>query len=143
MRRIVYLPTPLIFIFNVVKERRCSCQDAFLKCDRQICLPNNYSKTRIPKYEYSDNPVEIVVTFSSIKIIEINDNKLTVTLQLAPTIYWIDPRIILLNVSEEENSIPVDVTWVEYFWFPDIYVYELKKLHKYKVLEGDADSAGM
>ena len=87
--------------------------------------------------------MEIVVKFASIKIIEINDRKLTVTLQLALTICWIDPRIILLNVSTEEHSIPVDVTWVEYLWFPDIYVYELKKLHKYKVLERDADSAGM
>ena len=105
-------------------------------------MPNNYSKTRIPKDEYSDNPVEILVEFDMIKILEINDKKLTVTLQLAPTIYWTDPRIVVLNVSTEETTIPVDVAWVEDLWFPDIYVYELKKLHKYKVLEGDAGSAG-
>ena len=110
-----------------------------MNCDGQICLRNDYSKTKVPKNECSDAPVEVDVKFNFIQIIEVNDIKLTVTLHMIPFVSWIDERIDLLNIS---NTVPIDLTWLKYLWFPDIYVYHLKELQKYKMLGNDATSAG-
>ena len=107
-------------------------------------MRNNYIKTKIPKRKDSvDDPVEVAVEFNYIKIIEVNDIKLTVTLVVMPYIRWIDQRIVLLNNSTQETNVPIDLDWLNHLWFPDIYVYQLKEFHKYKALEKDADSAGM
>ena len=126
-------------------------QDVYMKCDRQMCLPNNYSKTNMARYECSDNPMEVFVEFRSIKIIEIDDTKLSITLKMMLWIYWTDPRIIVLNVSSAAKSlpanvydgVPIDNAWVNHLWFPEIYIYELKGVRKYKTLEKDTDSAGL
>ena len=111
-----------------------------MRCDREICLPHDYSKTKDPKNACSDDPVEVAVKFTGIQVMEVNDIKLTVTIHMVPSISWIDQRIVLLNISSRS---PIDLTWMDHLWFPDTSVINLKRLTKYKLLGKNAASAGV
>ena len=79
------------------------------------------------------------VAFNYVQIIDVDDIKLAVTLHMIPFVSWIDERIVLLNIS---NQVPLDLTWLNHLWVPDIYIYHLKELQKYKMLGKDSGSAG-
>ena len=59
-------------------------------CSEEICIPANYSKSIMPK---KDNVNEIVLILTDIQIIDVNDFKSTITMNLKMSLFWEDPRI--------------------------------------------------
>ena len=64
--------------------------DAEEICSEEICIPANYSKSSLPK---KDKVNEIVLILTDIQIIDVNDFKSTITMNLKMSLFWEDPRV--------------------------------------------------
>ena len=64
--------------------------DAEEICSEEICIPANYSKSSLPK---KDKVNEIVLILTDIQIIDVNDFKSTITMNLKMSLLWEDPRV--------------------------------------------------
>ena len=81
-------------------------------CSREFCIPGNYSKS----YPPSEDDVTLVnVIFEEIQITNVNDMDSTITLNLATSLIWIEPRIFYTNNSSSEQLyFPIGVYLLTY-----------------------------
>ena len=63
--------------------------DAEEICSEEICIPANYSKSSLPKKD----KVNEIVLILYIQIIDVNDFKSTITMNLKMSLLWEDPRV--------------------------------------------------
>ena len=84
-----------------------------------ICLPNGYRKGELPTV-----PVEINTAIEVNNIREIDDKKMTVSLEFHPQLVWADNRISTNFTEEEKRSGKVlNNVNLENIWKPDLLMY--------------------
>ena len=102
--------------------------------DDFICIPSEYNKfiKPAPKNETTD----VFVQFKGIQVINIDENKSTITLKLAILMAWSEPRIFISpNATEEDKkqtySTDLPKEFANHLWMPDAYIPDMHKIHTY------------
>ena len=95
------------------------------------CLPKGYRKAELPKI-----PLEINTAIEVNNIREIDDKKMTVSLEFHPQLVWADNRIVT-NFSEEEKRSGKVLNNINLrnIWKPDLLIENLCYFKQHSVLE--------
>ena len=80
--------------------------------------------------------MEIDLEIDVIETQDINDIDFTAKLMLYFGAAWIEPRII----SNSSKKYPIDLSYMDKFWVPDIYIYNMKNFKAERIL---TDLAGI
>lgn len=96
-----------------------------------ICIPHGYRKGELPKI-----PLEINTAIEVNNIREIDDKKMTVSLEFHPLLVWADDRIIT-NFTDEEtrNGKVLNNVNLEHIWKPDLLIENLCTFKMHSILE--------
>ena len=96
-----------------------------------ICLPNGYRKGELPKI-----PLEINTAIQVNNIRNVDDKKMTVSLEFHPQFIWADSRIVT-NFTEKElkSGSVLNNNNLELIWKPDLLIENLCKFELHSVLE--------
>ena len=100
-------------------------------------LPQNYSRTISPlDHNHSGSPMEVALKIDHLDILEVDDIKFTIKLQMFLGIEWEDPRILKNNISTEdaERGTNLDLKYLDILWVPDLDVYNLSKIENFRVV---------
>ena len=96
-----------------------------------ICIPRGYRKSEPPKI-----PLEINTAIEVSNIREIDDKKMTVSLEFHPQLVWADNRIITNFTDEEKKSGKVlNNINLENIWKPDLLIENLHTFKLHSILE--------
>ena len=74
-------------------------------------------------------PFEIRLAIDVVEIQEVNDKDFSANFMLFLGASWEEPRM----KSNATLRTPVDVSLLDNFWVPDIYIYNMKKFKKEKI----------
>ena len=97
-----------------------------------ICLPKGYNPGELPKI-----PTEILTTFEVNNIREINDKKMTVTIEFYQEMTWIDNRI-QTNFSEDIiklGGVPLTSNQLKRIWTPPLWIQNLFDIQLRSIFE--------
>ena len=106
-------------------------------CSSQVCLPTTYNAMDMPPPGRA-GPLEIGFTLLLLDIYRVDHHDFTINTNVFSTLTWIDNRILLSNISND--SVNVDVRFLDKLWVPDIYFYDLKEL---QMTEGISPEKGL
>ena len=123
------------FIFVIILIQFYECI-ALEHCTRDICIPSYYDKL-VPPILNDTNVIN--VWFNDIKILKIDDYDCAITLKIELGLYWIEPR--LKAPSSVPYMIPLDQSFLNLLWIPDIYIDDVKKITKHH-LNSDYEAIG-
>ena len=114
----------------LAKEPRLSCPRGKL-LSSSICIPNEYRKGELPQI-----PLEINTAVEVNNIREIDDKKMTISLEFHPQLVWEDGRI-LTNFSNEEKKSGKVLNNVNlgYLWKPDLLIKNICDFKVHTILE--------
>ena len=133
---------PFITINIFLQVSSADNSELYIKCAAQYCVPKSYNKHTIPRIESADGPIEVILEFYDLDILKVDDKEFTITLQAIMLIQWMEPRLVGPNNTHDEASIPLDTNLLDYLWFTNLFIYNLKEIRKYKVLQKGKDSIG-
>ena len=115
---------------SVNEEYTISCPGGVL-LSPTICIPSEYRKGELPNI-----PMEINTALEVNNIREINDKKMTVSLEFHPQLVWEDNRIVTNFSSEEKKSGKVlSNVYLDYIWKPDLLIENLCEFKLHSILE--------
>ena len=106
---------------------------------RRYCLSKDYDKAQFPRDEETKEQVEIKLEFNDLEVLHVNDRDFTVTLKMYLGVHWNEPRVISIG-SQKDVETPLDLSFLDYVWLPDLEILHLKEIRGYKVLK---DLAGI
>jgi gamma-aminobutyric acid receptor subunit alpha len=113
-----------------VIDHNVNCKDGML-LSSSICLPSGYRKGELPTV-----PVEINTAIEVNNIREIDDKKMTISLEFHPQLVWADNRIVTNFTEQEKKSGKVlNNVNLEYIWKPDLLIENLCEFKLHSVLE--------
>ena len=103
-------------------------------------LPKNYSRIVAPDADSNhlphEEPILVTLKTNHLDVLEVNDLKYTIKLQMYLGLQWNDPRII--RITEEElttaDRTALDLNQLEILWVPDLDIYNLSKIEHFKVI---------
>ena len=104
-------------------------EEYFLERGYNRIIPPNEGPQHDP-----DNPIEITLEIGDLDILEVNDLKFSVTMQMYLGIHWADPRIVVSGVTNTTRKTPLDLKVLEYLWTPDLDIYHIKQITGFKAL---------
>ena len=112
------------------EENYVGCSGGIL-LSSTVCLPKGYRKGELPKM-----PVEINTAIEVNNIREIDDKKMTVSVEFHPSLVWADNRIVT-NFTEEEKKTGKVLNNInlEKIWKPDLLIENLCAFKLHSVLE--------
>lgn len=115
--------------FSEVKEHYVDCEGGIL-LSSSICLPKGYRKGELPT-----TPLEINTAIEVNNIREIDDKKMTVSLEFHPQLIWAGNRIAT-NFSEEETrrGKVLNNNNIQNIWKPDLLIENLCYFKQHSVL---------
>ena len=89
----------------------------------------------MPKLSYNENgtPIEIVVEFTDVEVLEVNDITQTVTIKMHLGVHWNDPRLVALENGTSDQLTSIDVTMVNHLWIPDLEIWNLQDIRHFRV----------
>ena len=99
-----------------------------------LYLPGNYSRMTAPKNNESNDPIEVTLRITHLDILEVNDIKFTIKLQMYLGIEWEEPRIMQMESKEKKKDVPLDIEQLDNLWIPDLDIYNLSKIENFKVV---------
>ena len=110
--------------------------DGYYKLGGSYYLPNNYSRTRAPVDHGNSKPMEVTLKIDQLDVLEVDDHKFTIKLQMFLGILWNDSRIFRNDTSKEfENrETNLDLKYLDVLWVPDLDIYNLSKIENFKVI---------
>ena len=100
---------------------------------KKFCLPKEYDKNEFPRDISNTEPIKIRLEFNDLEVLHVNDKDFTVTLKMYLGVHWNEPRIIAID-SQKDAEIPVDLSFLDHVWLPDLEILHLKEIKGYKVL---------
>ena len=134
-----------IFLFLLIFSKINCVYCYFDECDgklltEEICLPKTYQKATIPSKPIQVNVSLVIPNKNGIR--KVDDDEMTITIDLHIMLYWIDNRILtnFTELQKVEGRIPFGVGQVEHIWTPDLYVYNAST---FKVLSALNPLAGL
>ena len=91
----------------------------------------------MPRIEYSKKniPMKIVIEFTDVEVLEVDDIKQTVTIKMHLGVHWNDPRLESIDKGSIENQklISIDIRMLDHLWIPDIEIWNLKDIRHFRV----------
>ena len=108
----------------------------------QYCIPEDYNREEVPHSNSSDNALLLTVEFDHLNIVKANDAEFSITLASEINIRWIEPRLCATNDTNEQAFTEIDVKYLEDIWFTNLYIYNLKDIRTFKILQQGKDSVG-
>ncbi len=100
------------------------------RCAGNLCLPQNYSKMTLPT---AQTPYPVDIFLDVLQILEVDDHKFTVTMDLYLNVIWQGPRL-QTEFGEVVPYSPVDLDFLKYLWMPDIFIRSLKSIRSNSIL---------
>ena len=79
-------------------------------------------------------PIKIKLEFNDLEVLHVNDKDFTVTLKTYLGVHWNEPRIISIG-SQKDVETPLDLSFLDHVWLPDLEILHLKEIKRYKVLK--------
>ena len=118
---ILFLLFIMLLNLNLVKCNFLNCSGKLLS--DEICLPKTYHKSMIPIKPTLVNISLVIPNENGIR--NIDDNKMTITIDLNIIQYWTDNRILtnFTRHQKKEGRVPISSDQIQYIWKPDLYVY--------------------
>ena len=111
-------------------ERFVECPGGVL-LSSSICIPHGYRKGEPPKI-----PVEIHTAIEVKNIREIDDKKMTVSLEFHPQFAWCDDRIVTnFTDYEKKKGKVMNNNNIEKLWKPNLLIKNLSEFELHSVLE--------
>ena len=129
MKLLKVLTWILCLVFSKASDQICVSKNG------DICLPKDYDRLTRP---YLDKPIEVRVDLDVLQVLEINDIEFTLSFSMYFGVRWEEPRLIAN--SSNEIYVPVDISFFDELWVPDVYIYHLKQIRRYKIF---TDFAGL
>ena len=133
---------PLLIVVIILQIQNCignttEAEDDCIASSTPICIPANYSKYDHPslKEPEQDEPTNILVDFSCINVLKVNDYDSTVSILLSMTLQWLDPRIEFRLDSDNREFIPLPKTLSDQLWIPDVTIMGVNKLEKHDLMD--------
>ena len=115
---------------TVGEEYTISCQGGIL-LSPTICIPNGYRKGELPTI-----PLQINTALEVNNIREIDDKKMTVSLEFHPQLVWEEKRLITNFSAEERKSGKVlSNIYLDHLWKPDLLIQNLCEFKVHSILE--------
>ena len=103
-------------------------------------MPTTYSRINVPvldsnHHHHKHEPIVVTLKTDHLDVLEVNDLKYTIKLQMYLGIRWRDPRIIkITNGTDKEDRTPLDLNQLQFLWVPDIDIYNLSKIENFRVI---------
>ena len=112
------------------KNYEIDCPGGFL-LSAAICLPFGYRKGEPPR-----TPTEINTAMAINNIREIDDTKMTVSLEFQSQLVWTDKRIVT-NLSDEEKMTGkvLNSAYLQKVWKPDLFIENLSSFKLHSILD--------
>ena len=133
---------PLLIVVIILQIQSCiantaAAEDDCVASGSPICIPANYSKYDHPslKHPETDQPTNILVDFSCINLLKVNDYDSTVSILLSMTLQWLDPRLEFRLDSVNREFIPLPKTLSDKLWIPDVTIMGVNKLEKHDLMD--------
>ena len=117
--------------------------EELIELGENIYLPKNYSYMVAPKNESSSDPIEVTLRINHLDILEIDDIKYTIKLQMYLGIEWEEPRILRIESKEEKQDVSLDMKQLDKLWIPDLDIYNLSKIENFKVVRNLAGNMNL
>ena len=89
-----------------------------------ICIPENYNNLEKPA-----NKTTVTVSIVDMKILNVNDYENTITMYFNMYFAWKEPRLEAPPVVSD--YFPLNHSFLELLWLPDIFIYNLKSIKKH------------
>ena len=107
--------------FKAIRGEFEHCSGQLLS--EKICLPKNYQKGDMPTKPLLVNMSMVIPNKNGVR--DVDDDKMTITMDLHIMLYWFDNRILTNFTTEEkiEGRIPFGVDQIKHMWKPDLYIY--------------------
>ena len=100
-------------------------------CHDSICIPQNYSKWIKPS-----SLVEVFMKFPTVQVLEIDDSKSIIELQLYMQYDWLESRIVGPS-KFPSKYIPIDKKFKDLLWCPDFFIYDQQKTESQHFIGGE------
>ena len=125
-----------IFYFKVCEYN----ETQYINLGGPYYLPKNYSRIGAPFsdsiHHHHETPLLVTLRTNHLDVLEVNDLKYTIKLQMYLGLEWNDPRII--RITDEEHKIPdrtaLDLNQLDILWVPDLDIYNLSKIEHFRVI---------
>ena len=104
------------------------------KLGENTYIHRNYSRDTAPINDSSKEPIEVTLRINHLDILEIDDIKYTIKLQMYLGIEWNEPRLVLTENRKENKDISLDIKHLDALWVPDLDIYNLSKIEDFKVV---------
>ena len=89
-----------------------------------ICIPENYNKLEKPF-----NKTTVTMSIVDMKVLDVNDSENTITMYFNMYFAWKEPRLEAPPVVSD--YFPLNHSFLELLWLPDIFIYNLKSIEKH------------
>ena len=76
----------------------------------------------------------IKLEFNDLEVLQVNDKDFTITIKTYLGVHWNEPRIISLGPQKDVET-PLDLSFMDHVWLPDLEILHLKEIKEYKVLK--------
>ena len=97
-------------------------------------LPKNYSRTLAPISHDPNDPLEVTLEISNVDILEVDDIRFTIKLQMHLGFRWHDYRVICKDDENDHDEEPLDLGKLDTLWIPDLDIYNLSKIESFKIV---------
>ena len=75
-----------------------------------------------------------MLEINNLGILELDEFKFTVTMQMHLGIHWQDPRIIFSGTEDPTHWTPLDLKVMKNLWIPDLDIYNVKQIISHEAL---------
>ena len=75
----------------------------------------------------------IKLEFNDLEVLQVNDKDFTITIKTYLGVHWNEPRMIAID-SQKDVETPLDLSFLDHVWLPDLEILHLKEIKGYKVL---------
>ena len=109
-------------------------EDELIKLGGAYYLPKNYSRTLAPISQDHNDPLEVTLEISNVDILEVDDIRFTIKLQMHLGFRWHDYRMICKDDENDHDEEPLDLGKLDTLWIPDLDIYNLSKIESFKIV---------
>ena len=132
----LFLPIMALFSQTFTKMLMTSLPNDCKIRSNGVCLPLGYDKHQIPSI-----PITIHVSIDVLSITNVDDRLAVVDLLAYLSLKWEDSRLLrgydheIADTTGDPEWILLNKEWLKELWFPDLFIYGMKKTNLPKFLQ--------